>query len=119
MDGFGYTRLTPQSTNLPLTIWFGTPMGFDGGFPRILAAKVLGISKQLDHFFSILLEDGQVVEDDTGSLPASAVSDVKEFVRLNQFAFMAHWLGKIDTVETIGLLAIPDRLGDREQRRSL
>jgi len=92
-------------------------MGFDGGLPRILASSVPGTSRQLSGYFSVDLETAQFIEEVTGLIPPLDVSRIELFVRLNQFALLAHWLGRIDTAEAIGLLAIPYTLDDNQEQR--
>jgi hypothetical protein len=91
-EGFHLASFRKNTTGVDHTIWLSTR---GGPLPCIRVASDQPDS--LDHagkVAHVAVHDGSVVE---GDMPAEALEQVQEFIKLNRDAVMRYWNDEIDT----------------------
>jgi hypothetical protein len=100
-DLFLMVNLYPARTGLPMTVWAG-PRGKARHAPRIKVNMVRGNRMDLDN--TAVVGISPVPHLIAGSLSASDLAAVFNWIDRNRAALLDHWAGKIDGGDLVARL---------------
>jgi len=96
-DLWAMANIYPATSGLSMTVWV-RPRSNERHGPRIKVCTIPGARMLADHLVTVTLPPTiQVIPP--GSLSATDLRAVSDWIRLNEDAITAHWDGRIDAIE--------------------
>jgi hypothetical protein len=95
-DLYAMANVYPDDSGLPMTVWV-RPRGNERHGPRIKVCTIHG-PRMLPHdTVTVTLPTLRVIP--AGGLSAADLRLVSDWIRLNEAAILAHWEGRISSIE--------------------